>query len=377
MNKSDFVKSKSLNRDLRLDILKSLGIFLVILAHVIPHNTILFQLRNFDVPMMVIVSGILFSNSSKKQYSYGQYLCKRLPRLIAPVWLFLGLFFTITWLISWLQNKSYPFSVGTVIRSFFLTNGINYLWIIKVFVLIAIASPILVKIRNTLERNSSFLICLTAIYSVYEFSLHLLNQYLATATLPNFVNYVIFYLVINLLFYVVPYGCVFGLALAIKKFTQIQLLLLAIGFLSIFFSLGIYYYQHAGYFIPTQNYKILPRLYYLAYGIAISLLVYLGVDKLYNNLFFLFKNNSLLTKVIIFISSSSLWIFLWHIVFLDCLDIWVSLFPNLRHYLIKYLVVLGLSIFVTWMQKIVVSTIIARTFWGKQQRAWLTTLLLQ
>ncbi|MGF1541017.1 MAG: acyltransferase family protein [Pleurocapsa sp.] len=376
MSYDSSVNSKALNRDLRLDILKCLGILSVILAHVAPHKSLLFQLRNFDVPMMVIVSGILFQGMSKKKYSYGQYLLKRILRLIAPVWIFLLLFFGITWLVSWWQNKSYPFAIAVVIRSFFLTNGINYLWIIKVFVLIAIASPILLHIRNKISKNSSFLICLAIIYAVYELLLFLVEKYLTNVALPKSLELLVFYLVINVLFYVLPYSCVFGIGLAIKEMKPNQILWLALGLFSIFVTLAFYYYQQNGFFIPTQRYKLLPRLYYISYGVSMSLFVYLGVGKLYKNFTFLFKS-SLLSQIIIFISSSSLWIFLWHIVFLNCLDLWVSLFPNLRHYSIKYLVVLFLSIGVTWIQKELVRTIIERTYWGKQQQYWLKTLFLQ
>ncbi len=376
MSYGNSLNLKTSNRDLRLDILKCLGIFLVILAHVIPHKSILFQLRNFDVPMMVIVSGILFAGMSKKQYSYGQYLRKRIPRLIAPVWLFLSGFFSITWLLSWWQNKSYPFSIGIIIRSFFLTNGINYLWIVKVFVLIAIASPILLQIRNKFSNSKSFLICLAVIYSCYEFLLFLLNVYSSNLEFPEFINFIIFYLVINLLFYDLPYSCIFGIGLVIKNIKPSQIFLLALGLFGVFVTLGIYYYQQNGFFVPTQRYKLLPQLYYVSYGISMSLFVYLIVDKLYKHLFALF-DNSFLTQIIVFISSSSLWIFLWHIVFLNCLDIWVNLFPNLRHYSIKYLVVLVLSIGTTWIQKQVVGTIVERTAWGKQQQYLLKTLFLQ
>jgi len=384
MNKNNHLVTQNSERDLRFDILKTLGICLVILAHVIPHRSILFQLRNFDVPMMIIVSGILFDSSvSQKRYSYWQYLQRRIPRLVAPVWFFLLVFFIIVGAVSFFSEQPHPFSLQVIISSFFLTDGITYLWIIRVFTLIAIVSPILVGMRNRFSRNSFFLTGLGIIYLGYELLLHLMVSNLSKLQIDNWLGdlvvnrLLVFYLLTNILFYVIPYGCVFGIGLVIEKTSRLKVFLLASFFLVIFLIIAIYYAQEAGEFVPTQAYKVLPQLYYLSYGIGISLLFYLGVDKLYTNLYFFFKDNSLLVKVIVFLSSSSLWIFLWHILALQYLDIWVTLFPDLRHYLIKYVVVLTFSSLVVWLQKLLISKLITISKLDKRQRDWLIILFLK
>lgn len=45
-----------------IDFLKLVGLFCIILAHVGPPAVVM-QLRNFDVPLMVILSGMLAANS--------------------------------------------------------------------------------------------------------------------------------------------------------------------------------------------------------------------------------------------------------------------------------------------------------------------------
>lgn len=57
-----------MNRYLYIDKLKTLGLLLIFLAHVSPPE-FLFQLRNFDVILMIIVSCILFF-LSRKQSSF-------------------------------------------------------------------------------------------------------------------------------------------------------------------------------------------------------------------------------------------------------------------------------------------------------------------
>ena len=79
-----------MNRYLYIDKLKKLGLLLFFLAHVSP-LVFLFQLRNFDVILMIIVSSILFFLSRKK-LSFGDYILKRFKRLVIPTWIFLTIF---------------------------------------------------------------------------------------------------------------------------------------------------------------------------------------------------------------------------------------------------------------------------------------------
>ncbi|MEH1966657.1 MAG: acyltransferase family protein [Nostoc sp.] len=88
-------KTLDKQRDIRFDILKTIGLVCIIIAHVKPENNILFDIRLFDVPLMVITSGTLYYYSANnKKISFLNYLQKRLPRLIVPVWLFLTFFVT-------------------------------------------------------------------------------------------------------------------------------------------------------------------------------------------------------------------------------------------------------------------------------------------
>ena len=56
-------------RRIDIDILKTIGILMVILAHVNPPN-IIFQLRNFDVVLLIIVSSYLTIKSSKRSVTF-------------------------------------------------------------------------------------------------------------------------------------------------------------------------------------------------------------------------------------------------------------------------------------------------------------------
>jgi fucose 4-O-acetylase-like acetyltransferase len=50
-----------------VDFLRFLGLSLIILAHVTPQGLV-FQIRNFDVPLMVFISGVSFALAEKKEH---------------------------------------------------------------------------------------------------------------------------------------------------------------------------------------------------------------------------------------------------------------------------------------------------------------------
>ena len=134
-------------RDIRFDVLKVIGLLCIILAHTDPLDFVMY-IRSFDVPLMVIISGALFHYSShKKKYSFWAYVKKRIPRLVAPTWTFLLLFFSATYIIFSVAGKSYPFSMEKIFSSFALLTGIGYVWIIRVFILVSVVSLLLLRMR--------------------------------------------------------------------------------------------------------------------------------------------------------------------------------------------------------------------------------------
>ncbi|MEG2251361.1 MAG: acyltransferase family protein [Bacilli bacterium] len=120
-------------RDIKIDFIRFIGISLIILAHVSPPNW-LFQFRNFDVPLMVVLSGYLYSMKSKKSNQLNlQYIIKRFKRLVIPVWIFLTILF-----LGILVYQPRILTLKLLITSFGLYSGIGYVWIIRVYLIIAL-----------------------------------------------------------------------------------------------------------------------------------------------------------------------------------------------------------------------------------------------
>jgi fucose 4-O-acetylase-like acetyltransferase len=359
-------------RDLRIDILKAIGIICVILAHTAPNESLIFQIRNFDVPLMVIASGTLFYYSARnKNLSFGNYLKTRIPRLIAPVWLFAVFYFVATFLIYDFINKAYPYDFKDFINSLRLVgDAINYFWIVRVFVLVAIASPLLLKLYQYLQNEVGYLLALLAIYTGYEALFYLsetsvIDLKFLEGTVENY------------LYYGIPYSCLFGLGIVLPNLSDRSIKFISAFFLALFLSFSIYSFQYFGEVVSTQDLKYPPSLYYFSYGILMTLFLFAIVSRWQQNLPNFAEKNPIVMDSIIFLSTSSLWIYLWHVFFLQC---WVLFAPGMFEppaYLMTFVGIATLSVAATYFQKQLFSNLIEKTQFGRSHADLLSTLFLK
>ncbi len=339
-------------RDIRFDILRIIGLFCIILAHTNPPSLI-FQLRNFDVPLMVIISGAVFGMTSmKKNYTFYSYLRQRIPRLLLPTWAFLIFFFVFYFLLFSIKGLDYPFSFRYILSSFALISGIGYVWIIKVFILATITGPFFLNIHKSINNSSKYFFLLLSFYILYE-----LSYFYYKDTNIKLVDFFIK----NYVFYIIPYGLLFGLGLRLPTLNQ-KFLNIIISIVIILFILLAYYYN-SDHFIPTQLFKYPPRMYYLSYAIGVSLILYSFLNYKYIKI----TSNNAIT----FISSSSLWIYLWQILFLFVLPQWIN------NFIFKFIIISFLSIMITYIQKLIIYNFILKTKIGEKNRNLLTILFLK
>ncbi len=359
-------------RDIRFDILKTLGLICIILTHSNPPK-IIFQLRNFDVPLMVIVSGTLFYYSFRnKQYSFIDYLKRRIPRLIAPVWLFLTFFFSSSYFLYAIVGKNYPFSFREILESFLLLNGIGYVWIIRIFILMAIISPLLLRFYKYLNSEICFFSILSLAYVFYEVIFNLTNNSQSSLNIINL-------FLKNYLLFIVPYGYLLGIGIILTQTNRKLLVAISLFFLMIFSTLALYKFSIAGNFVETQMYKYPPRIYYLSYAIFISTIAYFVIDRIWTKHYTcLISKFTFLIKGIEFVSSSSLWIYLWHIYLLFLWNWIFQLFsPLTKNFVVTFIIVTLISIAITFFQKKLFTKIIANTRWGQNNSEIITTLFLK
>lgn len=137
-------------RDISIDLLRFLGLSLIILAHVNPPE-LLFQVRAFDVPLMLFISGLAFSNKNPDFSRF--FFVNRFKRLVIPVYIFLTAYFVAVFLAR-LVNIDFGVRIHHVIGSYLLMDGIGYVWVIRVFLIIGLLLPFLLlfeqRVRNQL-----------------------------------------------------------------------------------------------------------------------------------------------------------------------------------------------------------------------------------
>jgi fucose 4-O-acetylase-like acetyltransferase len=382
--------SATKNRDIRFDILKAIGLLSIIFAHTEPGDFI-DQVRNFDVPLMVLVSGALFAQSyRRKPSSVKAYVQKRFWRLVGPTWCFLTFFFGFSYVIDSLQGKTDFYDWDYIAKTFLLIDGLGYVWIIRVFLIIAIIAPFLMQFRDRLKTDRRYLLALAIVYAIYEIvvtiadDLDIKDPDAHNAKLEMILEF-LYWLgykvaIKSILFYTIAYGCIFGLGTLIQDWSLKFSVRVATVFFSLFVVQAAYFWMEQAEFYRTQEYKYPPQLYYISYAISISIFLYLLVDYLARQNLFSGSQKQPILDFIVFLSSSSMWIYLWHIFWLQYRGSFFTAL-NLRFLeesqFLRFLAIAFLSIFLTWMQKKIVAKIIKDTQTGRRHASLLSVLFLQ
>ncbi len=289
-------------RDSRIDFLRFLGLSLIIFAHVDPPNW-LFQLRNFDVPLMVVVAGLSFSKASKIE-SYWGYIWKRVRRLLLPMWLFLCVYFVVlngVWPShEWLELKH-------VVGSYALLGimGVPYVWIIRVFLLVAAIAPGIASLNRRIKDNRTYLVLLAGIYGLYELLLIVSLEASRDSAVGKLLSLVVYY--------AIAYGLIFALGVRLPRLSQRQVRAVFGTALGIFLALGLGAGAVGQAFPDLQAFKYPPTAYYLAYAVAVSSLLWLAINPILGTL----KRFKRVETFILFCSRNSMWLYLWHIPFVE------------------------------------------------------------
>ncbi|KZZ71148.1 hypothetical protein A3765_15055 [Oleiphilus sp. HI0130] len=315
---------------------------MIILAHVDPAPW-LFQLRNFDVPLMVLVSGMSFALSYSDGMTYKDYVWKRVKRLLFPVWIFLSFYFVALWFFS---PDSRELNLRTIATSFGLVSGIGYVWIIRVFLMVALVAPFLLnwhrKDRTAMKYYSAMLFA----WLLYE-----MLRYISLPYGKNGLGQLISLVCL----YVIPYSLVFLLGVKMLAMKKVHLYTLGALCLLVFASVAAVLYFDSGRFVATQELKYPPSIYYFSYAIFVATSLWLCATKIVA-----FLRRLKLGALVSFVSNNSIWIYLWHIPFIKLIS---------TDYLVKYFVVFGLAVFVAFVQKRLVDTYVLPSLKSPQTKS--------
>ena len=331
-------------RDNKVDILRALAIVCIILAHSQP-NSIIFQIRNFDVVLMVMLLGNSFYLSSRnKSLNYLSYIKKRFQRLVIPTWIFLSVFFCFYYLVSLAIGEKFYFSTSRIIHSYFLTEGIGFVWVIKVFFIVALLSPFILQLSKKIESNRQYFLWLVTGYVVYAMLLsvkpYLNGVYQYLDNINRHLDGVLRLVYADIITYGLGYGLIaaFGIRLA-----RLSLKELDYSCALFFITFLVLAYMH--HFAPTQAFKYPPRLYYISYGLSVSLLLYRLLD--YKPL-----QKIMDTKFSRFISRTSDWVYFWHILFVYVITLFSDTLPFIAGNLVgRFLFILTSALLVAYIHQ--------------------------
>ena len=325
MNK--YLQSDTCNvegRERFIDYLKALGLLCLFLAHV-SAPPLIHELRGFDVPFLVFISGYLAVPSFGRKSSPSAYLIKRILRLALPAWVFLCVFYLCMILVGVIPPIADVFRSFMFQRNSGLAGGV---WIIWVYIACAIMVPALLKVYS----SKRFYIALLGIMIVYEMLLYF----------SPLCSYPLLY---YSLFTFVPYGCVLALGMRFREMSIWEKWAVAIAATITHIGILLCHYYACGAYLFLDACKYPPSLYYLTYAIPISILLM--------SLFQKCSFDYTAYRVIEFISRHSLWIYLWQIL-TGCLIKYVL---NIKHWLIALILLITISLLITLVQVKIVSCI--------------------
>lgn len=315
-----------------LDLMKFIGIACLFLAHV-QGPFIIEEIRGFDVPMMVIISGILAPASLNRVKNVSQYISKRVKRLVYPTWIFLAIFYIAMIVVGQKPElmdilKSYLFQ-----RDCGLAGGV---WIIWVYLICTICTPFI----NRIITKKWYFPAMVAVLIIYEIVILLF---------PKLVDIRFIY---YSFFTIIPYAVLLSIGMLINKMSRFKRYLLCGVALFLHVSMSVMYFVNTGTYLPIAQHKYPARFYYLSYGLSATIILM----ELLKNIEYKIPD----WKLVRFVSEHSLWIYLWQIMILTIIKYVIKI--NDRWILSWMILMIG-SIFVVWIQSVLINWISKKKNW--------------
>lgn len=307
-------------RDSYVDFLRALGLFLLIGVHVAAPEWYV-KMRSFDVPLMVVVSAICYRPLSG---GYLSYAWKRFKRIYVPVALFLTVFFGGGYLL----DMQYV-NIVNIIGSYLLLDwpSIGYVWVMRVFLIMALIIPMLERILSKLPYWA-FIAIVAVIIALQQILIPMVDA------IPNrYVSYALY----ETLLFAIGYSALAAVGLRLAKLNKRQLIIIA----TVSCTAIVLYVIIESSFNPQQS-KYPPHSLYLIYGIFASAILMLAKP---------FLISTVRCGFVEYLSHNSMWIYLWHIIPVYAMERWMD---TDGMWLARYLIVVITAILLTRLYLILI-----------------------
>ena len=290
------VMNTLLRRNHSIDLMRFIGLTMIVLAHIgLSRDSYVFQLRSFDVPLMIFTSGLAFSGKSIGKYL--PFVCKRTIRLVLPIYIFVAIYAALNpWLSSLGMVQEYP--ADWIVGSFLLRlkPSIGYVWIIRVFLIVMLMTPLLLKLDNTIKKGW----CIYLIAGLMLVIQNCLSEWLYDMRFDIVVG--------DWLLYIFGYPAIFLIGLRFRKASLKERVSLLAVMVVVMFCLGLHVSAENGTWLTFQSFKYPPRAYFLLWGATISVFLWI-TSRWWTPVL----DNRLFT----FIGRNTIWIYVWHIPFVN------------------------------------------------------------
>lgn len=314
-----------------MDILKTVGLLLIIMAHIPSVPNSIMYLRSFDVPMMVFLSGMSFQFSypryqdSNGNFNYRDYAINRFKRLVVPTWIYMTFLFILMFIASLVLKIEFPYSLKTIISSYSLFHGISYIWIMRVYFISSLLYPIVLIVDLKTKKKSVYILTLIVsfLFIIQYYLVNIFNN-------PSNIFVRIFFEEIFL--QTTGYFIVSLISFIWVQSSKKNKGIFIGALLSLYLIFG---YMYEFQMLSMDKYP--PGPYYLSYGLLVTmLLLYLPKIEM-RSLEILFD----------YIARNSLEIYFWHTFFV----IAISFLKLNYNWIFLYIVVIILSLITTYIQK--------------------------
>ena len=271
----------------------------IVLAHVDPPG-ILFQLRSFDVVSLVVIS-VMCMKETNGVKAYFSSVWKRVKRLLIPTYICIVIVLLATLLVCLLTKTQYPYGLSEIISSFFLIDGIGYIWIVRILLSIAVFFPLLSRISKL--PSAVVFIALPVL---------LILSKILYMNMPE--NRLLYFLIYYGLLYSVGYFSIAVTALIIKNYNKKQLgifALISLCFLIVYKAVLFFCFGES----PFELEKHPPMLDWILYGLIVTSLLLIALRGRR------FDPESRLIKLIIWFSKNSFRFYFAHIFVLKAISL--------------------------------------------------------
>lgn len=117
-----------MKRDITIDIMKGIGIFLVVLGHVLEQDLTNKFIYSFHMPLFFFISGITLCFSYKENIKFKEFITKRGKSILNPYFIFSIISFVYWFVIERKIRGQYDISALDNFANIFLAIGKNDLF---------------------------------------------------------------------------------------------------------------------------------------------------------------------------------------------------------------------------------------------------------